>query len=53
MPDKVRIIFVWHTAAGYKELEGKTPKEMFKRHGDDRDGGMSLLDETSKDDFDK
>lgn len=53
MPDKVCIIFVWHTAAGYKELEGKTPKEMFKRHGDDRDGGMSLLDENSQDDFDK
>ena len=42
-----------HTAAGYKELEGKTPKEMFKRHGDDRDGGMGLLDENSQDDFDK
>ena len=42
-----------HTAAGYKELKGKTPKEMFKRHGDDRDGGMSLLDENSQDDFDK
>lgn len=26
---------------------------MFKRHGDDRDGGMSLLDENSQDDFDK
>ena len=42
-----------YAAAGYEELDGKTPKEMFKRHGDDRDGGMSLLDETSKDDFDK
>lgn len=26
---------------------------MFKRYGDERDGGMSLLDETSQDDFDK
>ncbi len=37
-----------YAAAGYKELDGKTPKEMFKRYS-----GMSLLDETSKDDFDK
>ncbi len=42
-----------YAAAGYKELDGKTPKEMFKRYGDERDGGMSLLDETSQDDFDK
>lgn len=42
-----------YAAAGYKDLDGKTPKEMFKRYGDNRDGGMSLLDETSQDDFDK
>lgn len=42
-----------YAAAGYKELDGKTPKEMFKRYGDERDGGMSLLDENSQDDFDK
>ncbi len=42
-----------YAAAGYEELDGKTPKEMFKRHGDERDGGMSLLDENSQDDFDK
>jgi len=42
-----------YAAASYKELDGKTPKEMFKRYGDDRDGGMSLLDENSQDDFDK
>ena len=37
-----------YAAAGYEELDGKTSKEMFKRHGDDRDGGMSLLDENSQ-----
>ena len=42
-----------YAAAGYKELDGKTPKEMFKRYGDERDGGMSLLDENSPEDFDK
>ena len=42
-----------YAAAGYKELDGKMPKEMFRHYGDERDGGMSLLDETSQDDFDK
>ena len=42
-----------YLGAGLKGLKGKTPKEMFERYGDSRDGGMSLLNENSEDDFDK
>lgn len=38
---------------GIMKVHKKLQDGMFKRHGDDRDGGMSLLDENSQDDFDK
>ncbi len=40
-------------AANYTELENKTPKQMFERYGDRRDGGLSRLDENSAEDFEK
>lgn len=40
-------------AAKYTELEDKTPKQMFEKYGDRRDGGLSRLDENSAEDFEK
>ena len=41
-----------YCAAKYKDLEGKMPKQMFMRYGDNRDGGLSTLDENSVEAFD-
>ena len=41
-----------YIAAKFDRIDGKTPKEMFETHGDDRDGGMSQLDENNEDAFD-
>ena len=38
---------VCYKAAGYKFAEGLSPKEAFRRFGDDRDGGLSTIDEDS------
>lgn len=40
-------------AVKYSEFEDKTPKQMFERYGDRRDGGLSRLDENSAEDFEK
>ena len=42
-----------YLGARYKELEGKTPKEMFRRYGDNRDGGLSTLDLDDEEAFEK
>lgn len=41
-----------YCAAKYKDIEDKTPKQIFMRYGDNRDGGLSTLDENSVEDFD-
>ncbi len=38
---------ICYKAAKFKELEGRTPKEMYRRYGDNRDGGLSTLDQKS------
>ena len=42
-----------YLAAHYKDMEGKTPKEMFERRGDNRDGGLSTLDLDDEEAFEK
>ncbi len=42
-----------YRAALYEDLDGKKPKQMFERYGDNRDGGLSKLDENSAEDFNK
>ena len=44
---------ICYRAARYKDLEKKTPKQMFERYGDDRDGGLSTLDENSPEEFER
>ena len=41
-----------YVAAKFDKITGSTPKQMFEVHGDDRDGGMSQLDENDEDAFD-
>ena len=41
-----------YIAAKFDRIDGLTPKKMFEVHGDDRDGGMSTLDENDEDAFD-
>lgn len=42
-----------YRAVQYEELDEKTNKQMFARYGDNRDGGLSKLDENSAEDFNK
>ncbi len=40
-----------YKAAEYADLENRTPKQMYERHADNRDGGLSTLDENSSEAF--
>lgn len=42
-----------YRAVPYEDLDEKTNKQMFARYGDNRDGGLSKLDENSAEDFNK
>lgn len=42
-----------YSAVQYKDLDEKTNKQMFAHYGDNRDGGLSKLDENSAEDFNK
>lgn len=38
------ICAICYTAAQYNDIKGKTPKEMYERYADDRDGGIREID---------
>ncbi len=47
------ICSICYKGAHFKDLEGRSPKQMFEKYGDDRDGGLSTIDEGSSEEFER